>query len=96
MGKKNYDGQFKKEIVQAYKEGKRSVGSLASELGVHENTVYKWIRLYEEDPANAFPGSGHMKPEEEELIRSKRRIKELEEELEILKKAAAYFAKNSR
>jgi transposase len=36
-----------------------------------------------------------MKPDEEELIRAKRRVRELEEEVEILKKAAAYFAKNS-
>ena len=97
MGKEQrYDQEFKKEIVKLYTEGKRSASSLASEIGVHENTIYKWARAYGADPEYAFPGSGHMKPEEEETRRLERRVKELEEEVEILKKAAAYFAKNSR
>jgi len=94
--RKQYDAEFKKEIAQVYLEGRRNAPSLASELGVHVNTIYKWGEQYRDDPANAFPGSGHMKPEEEELARARRRIRELEEEVEILKKAAAYFAKNSK
>jgi len=89
-----YDATTKKEIAQVYLEGRRSAPSLAGELGVHVNTIYKWGEQYRSDPNNAFPGSGHMKPEEEELARTKRRVQELEEEVEILKKAAAYFAKN--
>jgi len=91
-----YDTDLKKEIAQVYLEGRRTAPSLASELGVHVNTIYKWAEQYRADPENAFPGSGHMKPDEEELARAKRRVRELEEEVEILKKAAAYFAKNSR
>ena len=93
---KSYDAEFKKEIVNLYNEGKRSASSLASEVGVHENTIYKWVEAYNADPERAFPGSGHMKPEEDDLRRANRRIRELEEELEIVKKAAAYFAKNSK
>jgi transposase len=91
-----YESDFKKEIAKLYNEGKRSAVSLATEVGVHENTIYKWAEAYRADPEYAFPGSGHMKPEEEELRRMRRRVKDLEEEVEILKKAAAYFAKNSR
>jgi len=94
--KNRYDAEFKKEIAQIYLDGRRSAPSLASELGVHVNTIYKWSEQYRSDPVNAFPGSGHMKPEEEELARARRRIRDLEEEVEILKKAAAYFAKHSR
>jgi len=65
-------------------------------LGLHVNTIYKWAEQYKADPMNAFPGSGNMKPDEAELTKAKRRIRELEEEVDILKKAAAYFAKNSR
>jgi len=93
---RRYDAAFKKEIVQVYLEGHRKAPSLAAELGVHVNTIYKWAEQYQSDPHNAFPGSGHMKPEVEEMERAKRRIRELETEVEILKKAAAYFAKNSR
>ena len=94
--KNRYDADLKKEIAQVYLEGHRTAPSLASELGVHVNTICKWAEQYREDPENAFPGSGHMKPDEEALARAKRRVRELEEEVEILKKAAASFAKNSR
>ena len=94
--KKRYDAAFKKEIAQMYLEGRREAPSLALELGVHENTIYKWANQYRNDPEHAFPGTGHMKPAEEETARYRRRIKELEQENEILKKAAAYFAKNSK
>lgn len=94
--KRRYDADFKKEIAQIYLEGRRTAPSLADELGLHVNTIYKWSEQYRADPVNAFPGSGHMKPDEEELAKTKRRVRELEEEVEILKKAAAYFAKNSR
>jgi transposase len=94
--RRRFDAEFKKEIAQIYLEGRRTAPSLANELGIHVNTVYKWAEQYRDDPENAFPGSGHMKPDEEELARSKRRVLELEEEVEILKKAAAYFAKNGR
>jgi transposase len=97
MGKRQrYDGEFKKEIAKLYIDGVRGAKSLASEIGVHENTIYKWAEEYNSDPENAFPGSGNQKPEAEELQRLKRELKELREENAILKKAAAYFAKNSR
>lgn len=89
-----YDREFKVEIAKQVASGKRGARSMALELGVHENTIYKWVQQYTDDPENAFPGIGHQKPEEEELRRAQRRIRELEEEVEILKKAAAYFAKN--
>jgi len=84
--KMRYDPEFKKEIAQIYLDGRRTAPSLAGELGVHVNTIYKWAEQYQNDPENAFPGSGHMKPDEEELARAKRRVRELEEEVEILKK----------
>lgn len=68
----------------------------AEELGVHENTIYKWIQQYKEDPEQAFPGSGHLKADAEELRNAQRKIKELETEIAILKQAAVYFTKNSK
>jgi len=94
--KNRYDAEFKKEIAQLYLSGNRTAASLASDLGIHSNSIYRWAEQYQSDPEHAFPGSGHMKPDEEELAKAKRRVRELEEEVEILKKAAAYFAKNSK
>jgi transposase len=95
MGRR-YDAEFKKEIVKLYTSGNRGAQSLADEIGVHENTIYKWAEQFKTDPENAFPGSGRLKPEADEVKRLERRVRELEEENAILKKAAAYFAKNSR
>jgi transposase len=96
MGNARFDSEFKKSISKVYLAGERTATSLANEIGVHVNTIYKWAEEYESDPKDAFPGSGHMKPEQDEARRLQRRIKELEEENAILKKAAAYFAKNSK
>jgi transposase len=96
MGIGKFDRAFKEAVVKLYEARERTAQSLASEIGVHVNTIYKWAEEYASDPENAFPGKGHMKPDEEEARRLQRRIKELEEENAILKKAAAYFAKNSK
>ncbi len=93
---KKYDAEFKKEIAQSFLEGRRTAPSLAAELGLHSNTIYKWAEQYKADPENAFPGTGHMKADEADMTKAQSRIRELEEEVTILKKAAAYFAKNSK
>jgi len=96
MGSERHDAEFKKDIVKLYRSGERTAPSLANEIGVHVNTIYKWAEEYKGDPENAFPGSGNQKPEYDELRRLQRRVKEQDEEIAILKKAAAYFAKNSK
>jgi len=96
MKGKRFDSEFKKDIVRLHLSGNRTCASLAEELGVHHNTVYKWVQQYTDDPEQAFPGSGNLKPDEEEMRKAQRRIKELENEVAILKQAAVYFAKNSR
>ena len=96
MKSKRFDPEFKKDIAQLHISGNRTCASLAAELGVHQNTVYKWVQQYTDDPEQAFPGSGNLKPDEEEMRKAQRRIKELENEVDILKQAAVYFAKNSR
>ena len=73
----------------------RSVTSVANEYGVHPNTVWKWQELYRTNPAAAFTGSP-VNAEAAEIQRLKRRNAELEAEVDFLKKATAYFAKNSR
>jgi transposase len=96
MKGKRFDSAFKKDIVKLYINGERTCPSLAEELGLHENTIYKWIQQYKEDPEQAFPGSGNLKPDADQLQKAQRKIKELENEIAILKQAAVYFAKNSK
>ena len=54
-----------------------------------------WVKSFADDPQHAFPGHGQMKPEQLEIVRLKREVQKLKAERDILKKAAAYFAKES-
>jgi hypothetical protein len=54
-----------------------------------------WVKEFAGDPQHAFPGQGQMKPEQAEIARLKREVTKLKAERDILKKAAAYFAKES-
>jgi transposase len=96
MTKKRYDRNYKMEVVRRAREKVQRVPDLARELGIHENTIYKWMGEFKKDEVNAFPGSGKLKPRDEELRRLKRENENLKEEVEILKKAAVYFAKNQK
>jgi transposase len=69
---------------------------VAKDIGVHANTIYKWVQQYKDNPDDAFPGKGHLKPEDEELRKLRRRNADLEEENAILKKAMAIFTKHPR
>ena len=64
-------------------------------LDVHENVLRKWVREYGDDPSQSFPGKGQMKPEQLEIERLRREVAKLKAERDILKKAAAYFARDA-
>ncbi len=77
-------------------EGGRQVSEVARDLDVHPNVIHRWKREYLEDIESAFPGKGRMKPEEEELRSLKKRLTDVTEERDILKKALAIFSKHPR
>jgi len=95
MGKV-YDAAYKTEVCKRVVEGGETVPAIGRELGISENTLYTWVSRYRKNSISPFVGSGHIKPEDAELKRLQREIRDLREENEILKKAAAYFAKNQR
>ncbi len=75
---------------------KVSQTQLARELGIRRNQLYKWQREFQARGAGAFPGSGARKERTTEITRLKRELARVTEERDILKKAAMYFAKESR
>ena len=100
MGKegsrRNYDGEFKREAVQLVTDRGQSVKKVAENLGIHPNVLSRWKREYLKDGKDAFPGKGHLRPEEEELMRLRREKADLIEERDILKKALGIFSRKKR
>ena len=93
---KAYDPAYKLQICQSVESGTTTVPEISRETGISENTLYTWMKRYRDNRDKPFVGSGHILPKNEELVRLRRENKNLREEVEILKKAAAYFAKNQR
>ncbi|HEV3259266.1 MAG TPA: transposase, partial [Gemmataceae bacterium] len=72
-----------------------SVAEAARSLGISENLIRNWRRTLEAQGEYAFPGRGQLSPFEEELRRLRADNKRLLAERDILKKAAAFFAKEA-
>ncbi len=85
-----YSEEFKREAVKLLRTGDRGVPQLAKELGVSEGSLRNWSARLDVDEGRA---EGLSSVEREELRRLRREVKVLAEEREILKKAAAFFAK---
>ena len=95
MRRRKFSREFKVEAVKLVKDRGVPVAQAARDLDVHENVMRKWVKELGSDPAQAFPGQGQMKPEQQEIERLRRENNRLRAERDILKKAAAFFAKEA-
>ena len=93
--RRTFSREFKLEAVRLVTERGVAVAQAAKDLDVHENVLRKWVREATSDPQHAFPGAGVMKPEQAELEKLRKEVARLKMERDILKKAAAYFARES-
>ena len=92
--RRGYKPEFKREAVKLVKGG-LTCSQAARDLGIASNLVSRWVRESESDPAHSFPGKGVMKPDDAELDRMRKEIVKLKAERDLLKKATAYFARES-
>ncbi len=92
--RRNHTPEFKAETVRLVREGGRSVGQVAQDLGLADSLIRYWLRQSEVDAGNGAPGA-ITTPEKEELARLRREVKVLRMEREILKRAATFFAKEN-
>jgi transposase len=95
MVRRTFSREFKVEAVKLVKDRGVSTAQAARDLDIHPNLLRSWIREEKADPQFAFPGQGVMKPEQAEIERLRREVAKLKMERDVLKKAAAYFAKES-
>ena len=94
--RKTYSKQFKIDAVNLVTEQGYKLSEAARNLGIHPGVLGRWKQQNEAEGTDAFPGKGNMSPEKEELYRLRKENKRLRMEREILKKATAFFAKESK
>ncbi|WP_373271376.1 transposase [Hydrogenophaga sp. IBVHS2] len=94
--RRTFSREFKLEAVRLVTERGVAVAQAAKDLDVHENVLRKWVRELREEPQAAFPGNGKQKAQDIEIARLRKEVAKLKMERDILKKAAAYFAKESK
>jgi transposase len=86
--------EFKVEAVRLLELGEKRASELALELGVKRTLLYRWRDQLRKKGEAAFSGGGRPRNDQlSEVARLKKELKEVTEERDILKKAAAYFAK---
>ena len=91
---KVYEPEFKKKIVQLYLEEGRTIKSLDEEYQLGDGTVRKWVRAFREE-CETNPDLYHTKNLYEENRKLRRELEEKKKEIAFLKKAAAFFAKET-
>jgi transposase len=98
--RQSYTREYKLEAVRRATEEGRSVPQVARELGIRTDLLRSWKRQSEglvgQDARDVFPGQGNVAGEEGEVRRLRRELAIARQEVEFLKKAATYFARESR
>ena len=94
ISKKRYDAGFKREAVRLADNSEKGDSAIERELGLYQGAIRTWRIALRSDPVDAFPGTGHMKPAEEEIRSLRRELEEVRQERDILKKAMAIFTKD--
>jgi transposase len=88
-----YSEEFRETAIKLAPAGNKSTAEVARELGLPEWKLYGWIQSWRKKHGKSTVDEVGKGSPEEELRKLQKRNRELEQEVEILKKAAAYFAK---
>jgi len=94
--RKEYTPEFKREAVALVLEQGYTLVEAARNLGINRDMLRRWKREVKQEGGVAFPGKGHQTPEQAELHRLQTENRRLRMERDILKKATAFFASQSR
>ena len=94
--RRKFSREFKIEAVRLVTEGGQTIAETARALGINASLLGRWKQELTANAAEAFPGKGRMKPLEEEVRRLQRELKQTRQERDFLKRATAYFARESK
>ncbi len=90
-----FSDEFKAEAVQLCRVGDRTIAQVAQDLDLTETALRDWVKRAPPEAAATAATGSMSKSERDELLELRKRVKRLEMEREILKKAAAFFAKEN-
>ncbi len=90
--KRTYPRSCKLQALELVKTRKKSINEIERDLGITPGLLHKWKARMKADGAEAFPGKGRLKEDEELIRRLKREVEVLRQEREVLKKALAIFS----
>jgi transposase len=93
--RRRFTKEYKAEVVDLIRKSGKSVGAVSSELGLTETAVRRWVQQAEIDLGGG-PAGALTTAERDELAALRKRVKTLEMEREILKKATAFFVKENK
>jgi transposase len=93
--RKKYTREFKQDAIRLVTEQGYKQTEAAKNLGIDRSMLVRWMREFRADESEAFRGNGKLTAEQEELRRLREENRRLKMERDILKKATAFFAKES-
>lgn len=99
MGRKTprkFDLDFKRQAVSLVLDEGLTKSEVAKRLEISPTLIGKWVADFQKDGKNAFPGKGHLTPEQEEIRRLKQELRRVTMEREILKKTIGLFAEPAK
>lgn len=89
---KQYPKEFKLEAVRLVAEQGLSQTQAATNLGITQSLIGRWVRQFKSSGQESFPGNGKLLPSDEKVRNLERDLRRVTQERDILKKAIAYFA----
>lgn len=102
MRNSKYTKEFRDETVELILNSEKSALQIARDLGIHDKTIYNWIKVYKKENNITTPineTKNHKKSSQDELLAELKQLRSenklLKQERDILKKATAYFAKET-
>jgi transposase len=90
-----YPAEFRREAVELVRTSGRSTAEVARSLGICDATLYNWVKADKEAQERAANPSALTESEQAELRRLRKEVIDLKTDREILRKAAAYFARET-
>jgi transposase len=90
--KRTYTDEFKRDAVNLWQTSDKSAATVENELGITHGLLNKWKAQLKSQGEDAFPGRGHLTPEQEKIRQLERKLQIAEQERDILKKAVAIFS----